>query len=199
MSEQTKASKADERMRHDYPILQQFHSKHALGALAAPSCLCCGHQTHPVTRPIAVQHMELPAIAICKPCKDASVVRESALASLIAERDALRAEVDRRKGDPCTRLHNLCEAIEEEAASSVFSREEWDRIDAENVELRTDAQRYRFWRKFYSTRFAIGLQTPGKVCAVFNPNRPAVEALGADYETKIDAAIDAAISHKEPT
>lgn len=63
--------KADERMRHDYPILQRFHSKHALGALAAPSCLCCGQQTGPA-RPIAVQHMELPAIVICKPCKDAA-------------------------------------------------------------------------------------------------------------------------------
>lgn len=66
------ASDADERMRHDYPILQQFHSKHALGALSAPSCLCCGRQTHPITRPIAVQHMELPAIVICKQCKDAA-------------------------------------------------------------------------------------------------------------------------------
>lgn len=63
--------KADERMRHDYPILQQFHSKHALGALYAPSCLCCGQQTGPA-RPIAVQHMELPAIVVCKPCKDAA-------------------------------------------------------------------------------------------------------------------------------
>lgn len=66
------ASQADERMRHDYPILQQFHTKHALGALAAPSCLCCGQQTHPITRPIAVQHMELPAIVVCKQCKDAA-------------------------------------------------------------------------------------------------------------------------------
>lgn len=63
--------KADERMRHDYPILQQFHSKHALGALSAPSCLCCGRQTGPA-RPIAVQHMELPAIVVCKPCKTAA-------------------------------------------------------------------------------------------------------------------------------
>lgn len=67
-------SSADERMRHDYPILQQFHSKHALGALSAPSCLCCGQQTHPITRPIAVQHMELPAIVVCKQCKDATGV-----------------------------------------------------------------------------------------------------------------------------
>lgn len=67
------ASDADERMRHDYPLLQRFHSKHALGALAAPSCLCCGQQTHPITRPIAVQHMELPAIVVCKQCKDAAL------------------------------------------------------------------------------------------------------------------------------
>jgi hypothetical protein len=69
--------KADERMRHDYPILQQFHTKHALGALSAPSCLCCGHQTHPITRPIAVQHMELPAIVLCRPCKAAAAALAS--------------------------------------------------------------------------------------------------------------------------
>jgi predicted RNase H-like nuclease (RuvC/YqgF family) len=47
----------------------------------------------------------------------------------------LEDEIDRRKGDPSTRLHNICQAISEEADNSVFSREEWDRIDAENVEL----------------------------------------------------------------
>jgi hypothetical protein len=50
--------------------------------------------------------------------------------------DAMFAEIDRRKGDPSTRLHNLCEAIAEEADGSEFSREEWERIDAENVKLR---------------------------------------------------------------
>jgi hypothetical protein len=70
------AMPSDERrdavMRHDYPILQQFHTKHALGGKAAPSCLCCGHQTHPVTRPVAIKHMELPAIVICKQCRDSA-------------------------------------------------------------------------------------------------------------------------------
>jgi hypothetical protein len=70
------AMPSDERrdavMRHDYPILQRFHTKHALGGKAAPSCLCCGHQTHPVTRPAAIKHMELPAIVICKQCRDSA-------------------------------------------------------------------------------------------------------------------------------
>lgn len=70
-----------ERMWHDYPLLQRFYGKHALGGLAAPSCLCCGQQTHPITRPIAVQHMELPAIVVCKQCKDASGVNPSAALS----------------------------------------------------------------------------------------------------------------------
>lgn len=52
------------------------------------------------------------------------------------EVQALTLEIDRRKGDPSTRLHNICEAVSAEADSSVFSREEWDRIDAENVALR---------------------------------------------------------------
>jgi hypothetical protein len=61
---------ADERMRHDYPILQQLHSKHAMGALSAPSCLCCGESTQ--GREVAIQHLELPAIVICKRCRDAA-------------------------------------------------------------------------------------------------------------------------------
>lgn len=53
-----------------------------------------------------------------------------------AEIARLTAELNRRKGDPSTRLHNLCEAIAEEADGSEFSREEWERIDAENAALR---------------------------------------------------------------
>jgi len=64
-------ARRDEVMRHDFPALQQFHTKHALGPLAAPSCLCCGKSTQGVE--IGVQHLELPGIVICKPCKDATV------------------------------------------------------------------------------------------------------------------------------
>lgn len=63
-------ARRDEVMRHDYPVLQQFHTKHAMGPLAAPSCLCCGKSTQGVE--IGVQHLELPGIVICKPCKDAA-------------------------------------------------------------------------------------------------------------------------------
>lgn len=52
--------------------------------------------------------------------------------------DTLAAELERRnKEDPRTRLHNLCEAISTERDGSEFSREEWERIDAENAALRT--------------------------------------------------------------
>lgn len=63
-------ARSDDVMRHDFPALQQFHTKHAMGSLAAPSCLCCGRSTQGVE--IGVQHMELPGIVICKPCKDAT-------------------------------------------------------------------------------------------------------------------------------
>lgn len=64
--------KAQAAMLHDYPILQQFHTKHALGSIRAPSCFCCGKQTDPVTRPVAVKHLELPSMVICQECKTAS-------------------------------------------------------------------------------------------------------------------------------
>jgi hypothetical protein len=62
--------KRDAVMRHDFPALQQFHSKHAMGPLAAPSCLCCGRSTQGVE--IGVQHLELPGVVICEPCKTAA-------------------------------------------------------------------------------------------------------------------------------
>lgn len=65
-------TKSQQRMLHDFPHLQQFHTKHALGPMLAPSCLCCGQQTHPITRPVSVKHLELPGIVICKVCKDAT-------------------------------------------------------------------------------------------------------------------------------
>lgn len=61
---------AQERMIADFPALAQFHTKYALGPMLPPSCLCCGQQTHPYSRPIAVKHLELPGIVICKECKD---------------------------------------------------------------------------------------------------------------------------------
>lgn len=40
------------------------------------------------------------------------------------------------KGNAVERLHNLCDAIEKDRDGSEFSREEWERIDAENLQLR---------------------------------------------------------------
>jgi hypothetical protein len=59
-----------DRVIHDFPALQAFHIKHALGPMLAPSCLCCGQQTHPVTRPVAIKHGELPGIVICETCRE---------------------------------------------------------------------------------------------------------------------------------
>lgn len=67
---------AQQRMLHDSQSLQQFHTKHALGPMMPPSCLCCGQQTHQLTRPVSVRHMELPGIVICKVCYDAALLAE---------------------------------------------------------------------------------------------------------------------------
>ncbi len=58
---------------------------------------------------------------------------------------ALRAELDlrRKSGSAVDRLHNLCEGIAESADGSEWSREEWERIDAENAELRAAVERVR--------------------------------------------------------
>ena len=54
------------RMVHDFPALAAFHSKHALGPLAAPSCLMCGKSTQGAD--IGIKHTELPSVVICQPC-----------------------------------------------------------------------------------------------------------------------------------
>lgn len=50
-------------------VLKEFFSKHALGPLARPSCLVCGHV--PPEWPPGIQHAELPGIVVCTRCRDA--------------------------------------------------------------------------------------------------------------------------------
>ena len=59
-------------------------------------------------------------------------------------------------------------------------------LDASDVK---DAARYRFWREYYHSNFA--LKVPGPTL-VFVPIRPMVEIAGPEYKTLVDAAIDAA-------
>lgn len=47
----------------------EFHRRHAMGSKAMPSCLCCGK----LPEEIAIRHMELPNILICKVCRDAAL------------------------------------------------------------------------------------------------------------------------------
>jgi len=47
------------------------------------------------------------------------------------------------------RLHNICNALSEQLAESPFTREEWDRIDAENVTMR---RLLREWIAFSDAR-----------------------------------------------
>jgi hypothetical protein len=57
---------------------------------------------------------------------------------LLAERNSLETELSLRKrsGSASERLHNLCEGISKDADGSEWSREEWERLDAENASLR---------------------------------------------------------------
>lgn len=74
------------------------------------------------------------------------VAAMNALPHLLARAEAAdraERELNRRKGNAVTRLHNLCEALEERADESPFTREEWDRIDKENVRLQQERDEAR--------------------------------------------------------
>ena len=76
-------------LKKDNGPLRAFFSKHALGGLAAPSCLLCGQ----IAQMPAITHAELPQIAICTACRDA----QTELAACRAERDALKKELNESK------------------------------------------------------------------------------------------------------
>jgi chromosome segregation ATPase len=67
---------------------------------------------------------------------------EAQLARITAERDALKVELDlrRKSGSASDRMHNLCEGIAADADGSEWSREEWERIDAETVRLKNECK-----------------------------------------------------------
>lgn len=70
---------------------------------------------------------------------------------------------------------------------------------SQGVSEAKDAARYRFWRKFYRSAFAVS----GVYRLKFKPSRPAVEIAGPDYEQVVDAALDEAMARaalrSEPT
>jgi hypothetical protein len=60
-------------------------------------------------------------------------------------------------------------------------------VPTPSVEL--DAKRYKFWREFYRSQFAVS----GRHKLSFMPSRPQVEIAGPNYENAVDAALDAAM------
>jgi uncharacterized small protein (DUF1192 family) len=62
---------------------------------------------------------------------DILIARVSELRAQVAE---LKAEAEKRNESASDRLHNICQAISEQADESPFSREEWERLDALTVE-----------------------------------------------------------------
>lgn len=92
---------AVERIRHDFAPLAEFHLKHALGPMLAPSCLVCGQQTMPeeLDAPcsVAIQHAELRGIVVCKQCRDAALAtRHNATVSRPREAACDEAPADPR-------------------------------------------------------------------------------------------------------
>jgi hypothetical protein len=74
--------------------LKEFFSKHALGPLARPSCIVCGHV--PKDWPPAIQHMELPGIVVCFPCRDAAHVPNAGSAAKPKNSDSWASPNDAR-------------------------------------------------------------------------------------------------------
>ena len=80
------------------------------------------------------------------------------------------AESEDRESDlsPSERLANICAALEEDLNESPFTREEWELLDAERLELLkandalaarlAEAERDRDggWKAFYALRKAVG-------------------------------------------
>lgn len=58
---------------NDCPTAWAFFNKHSLGSKLPPSCLVCGHAPGDV-EDIAIRHMDLPNIIVCKKCRDASTM-----------------------------------------------------------------------------------------------------------------------------
>ena len=73
-------------------------------------------------------------------CHDGCTRAGCVAAGLRAEVAGLRAELElrRKSGSATDRLHNLCEGIADHADGSEWSREEWNRMDAENTALRSE-------------------------------------------------------------
>lgn len=108
-----------------------------------------------------------------------------------------------RETNPVERLHNICDALSEQMEGSAFSREEWDRIDAENAELRRevevlrkDAARYHWLRnrRRSNNRWPHITQYPWHE-SIDGPQQflPVHDAAGYHPE-RLDAWIDAGIS-----
>jgi hypothetical protein len=53
---------------------REFWQKHANGPMLPPSCLCCGK----LPDEVAIKHLELPGIVICRACRDAALAQPAA-------------------------------------------------------------------------------------------------------------------------
>lgn len=72
-------NRAEQIREHDYPVLFQFFEKHGMPPLAKPSCLVCGRADY--EWPPAIQHLELPSVVVCHPCRNGALGREEGVSN----------------------------------------------------------------------------------------------------------------------
>ena len=84
------------------------------------------------------------------------------IAEQMARADKAEAELAlrRKSGSAVDRLHNLVEGISKDADGSEWSREEWERIDAETVRLQNENRELR--EKYDSLLLLVGKKYPGE-------------------------------------
>ena len=119
---------------------------------------------------------------------------------MLAERAELAAakaelELRRKSGSASDRLHNLCEGIAADADGSEWSREEWERIDAETVRLKNelaavkrDAQALALAAVAYDKAIQACANSPDTMSSYCTAEGDDLDALYAQF---IDAAREA--------
>lgn len=67
-------------------------------------------------------------------CKSLLEPLRAEIARLTRELDEAKAENERLRTGAPGKLHRICDALNEQAAESPFSQEEWDRVDKQTAE-----------------------------------------------------------------
>ena len=152
--------------------------------------------TSEITAALAERDAAIGAVNVLKNSLSACIAKRDAVLRQMQSFNAVVAERDAKIVSISTERDALKRELEITCAHLGL-----DNLLAGRDALRADAERYRFWRKFYDCRFALklgpiteSLRAAGYASNIklsFMPSRPQVE-VSKDYESLVDAAIDAA-------